>query len=185
MLGDPEKRQIYDRYGHAGLSPAAMPHFNNAPVDLRSVRRHARRHVRRPAAPRAAAGQRFAVRAADRSAEAARGCKKTLTIPRQENCGDCGGSGCRRGTRPATCRQCRGQGVVLLSQGFFRIQQTCRGCGGRGTIITDPCAAVTATAGYRCERHSSWTCGPGPFMACSSSCREKARRANTERRGAT
>jgi molecular chaperone DnaJ len=29
--------------------------------------------------------------------------------------------------------------VVLMNQGFFRIQQTCRACGGSGTIITDPC----------------------------------------------
>ena len=30
VLGDPEKRQLYDRYGHEGLSPSSMPHFNNA-----------------------------------------------------------------------------------------------------------------------------------------------------------
>src|SRR5439155_11214210 len=72
--------------------------------------------------------------------EAARGCKKSITIPREEICPECSGSGSRKGSKPASCRHCNGHGVVLLSQGFFRVQQTCRGCGGRGAIITDPCS---------------------------------------------
>src|SRR5262249_6922006 len=60
-------------------------------------------------------------------------------IPREENCGDCSGSGSRRGSQPASCRRCNGHGVVVMSQGFFRVQQTCRTCAGRGTVITDPC----------------------------------------------
>jgi molecular chaperone DnaJ len=71
--------------------------------------------------------------------EAARGTTKTITIPREENCPECSGSGCRRGSRPAPCRHCRGQGVVLMSQGFFRLQQTCPACHGQGEVITDPC----------------------------------------------
>ena len=71
--------------------------------------------------------------------EAAKGCKKTVTIPRKEQCPDCSGSGCKKGSKPGQCRQCKGHGVVLMNQGFFRIQQTCRACGGSGTIITDPC----------------------------------------------
>src|SRR5262249_15056457 len=60
-------------------------------------------------------------------------------VSRDELCTECGGSRARRGTRPAPCKRCGGQGVVIQSQGFFRVQQTCRGCGGTGTIITDPC----------------------------------------------
>jgi molecular chaperone DnaJ len=140
VLRDPGKRARYDRYGHAGLNGAAgMPE-----IDPRSVFQDlfggifgdlfggGRRGGPQP-------GRDLQVGVELELVEAARGVTKTLTIPREENCPDCSGSGAKRGTRPAECRRCRGQGVVLMSQGIFRLQQTCPGCGGRGSVITDPC----------------------------------------------
>src|SRR5205807_2134446 len=72
--------------------------------------------------------------------EAFRGASKQVTIPREELCTDCSGTGARKGTEAAMCRRCNGQGVTAVNQGFFRIQQTCRACGGQGKVITDPCA---------------------------------------------
>ena len=71
--------------------------------------------------------------------EAAKGVRKSFTIPREELCPDCSGSGAKKGSRPATCRRCDGHGVVIQRQGFFSVQRTCPGCGGRGAVITDPC----------------------------------------------
>jgi molecular chaperone DnaJ len=73
-------------------------------------------------------------------AEAARGAKRSFTIPREELCTDCGGSGAKRGTKPTKCRRCDGHGVVVQRQGFFSVQRTCTGCGGRGVVVADPCA---------------------------------------------
>jgi molecular chaperone DnaJ len=139
ILSNPEKRQRYDRYGHAGLEGVAMPDFGNVESvfdifgdifgDLFGGRR---RRGPRP-------GRDIGFELELTLLEAARGCKKTITFPREEVCGDCSGNGCRRGTSPAPCRYCQGHGVVLRSQGFFRVQQTCRSCGGQGTIIADPC----------------------------------------------
>jgi molecular chaperone DnaJ len=140
VLSNPDKRQRYDRYGHAGLEGFAMPDFGNSQSvfdlfgdifgDLFGGGRMRR-------GPRA--GRDLLYELEISLPEAARGCKRTITFPREESCGDCRGSGCRAGTSPATCRYCHGQGVVLRSQGFFRIQQTCRACGGSGAVITDPC----------------------------------------------
>jgi molecular chaperone DnaJ len=145
VLRDPEKRQRYDRYGHAGLQGLNVPHFDNAESvfdlfgdmlgDLFGGGGGGGRRGRHGPA----AGHDLEVTLELELLEAARGITKNITIPRRELCGDCSGKGCRRGTQPAACRRCNGQGVVLLSQGFFRIQQTCNGCGGRGVIITDPC----------------------------------------------
>jgi molecular chaperone DnaJ len=139
VLRDRDKRARYDRYGHAGLDGLNMPHFNNAQSvfdlfgdlfgDLLGQRFH---HGPRP-------GRSLRVEVQIDLAEAYRGCKKTLTFTRDEMCGECSGSRARRGSRPATCKRCGGHGVVVQSQGFFRVQQTCRGCGGTGTIVTDPC----------------------------------------------
>jgi len=143
VLRDPDKRQRYDRYGHAGLQGLNVPHFDNAESvfdlfgdllgDLFGGGPRGRRGP--------AAGHDLEVALDLELIEAARGVTKNITIPRKELCGECSGRGCRRGTQPAACRRCNGQGVVLLSQGFFRIQQTCQGCGGRGVIIADPCPA--------------------------------------------
>jgi molecular chaperone DnaJ len=72
-------------------------------------------------------------------AEAATGVKKTVTVQREDLCEPCGGTGAKPGTKPAPCKRCGGQGVVIQRQGFFQVQQPCRACGGQGMVITDPC----------------------------------------------
>jgi molecular chaperone DnaJ len=139
VLSNPDKRQRYDRYGHAGLEGIGGPNFATAEsifdqfADLFGD--FFGGGVRRGPQGSRSLGMELQLDLA----EAARGCQKTVTIPREENCGDCGGSGARRGTSPATCRACNGHGVVIRRQGFFSMQQTCPGCGGRGVVITDPC----------------------------------------------
>jgi molecular chaperone DnaJ len=141
ILRDSEKRHRYDRYGHAGLEGMNVPNFNDIHsvfdlfgniFGLGELFGQQGRHGRQ-------AGRDLKVALEIDLAEAATGLRKTITISREELCGECSGSGCRRGTQPATCRRCNGQGAVILSQGFFRVQQTCRTCGGRGSIVADPC----------------------------------------------
>jgi molecular chaperone DnaJ len=140
VLRDSGKRQRYDRYGHAGLDGMNVPHFNDAQSvfdlfgDLFGDF-FGQGGGRRGPQP----GRDLQVVIDLQLAEAFRGTQKTVTIPREELCPECGGSGAQRGTQPAVCRRCNGHGVVVASQGFFRVQQTCRACGGRGTVITDPC----------------------------------------------
>ncbi len=141
VLSDQEKRERYDRYGPAGLEGMAMPDFGDASFfdmvgDLLGGffggggrRSH---HGPQP-------GEDLLYTLELDLREAYTGCTKTITIPREETCTDCGGSGARKGSSPVKCRQCDGRGAVLRSQGFFRIQQTCPGCGGRGFVIPDLC----------------------------------------------
>jgi molecular chaperone DnaJ len=71
--------------------------------------------------------------------EAARGTTKSLDVHRQELCGECRGSGAKKGTVATTCNYCGGQGQVVQSRGFFQVATTCPSCGGEGVRITDPC----------------------------------------------
>src|SRR4029079_1822838 len=84
--------------------------------------------------------------------EAYRGVRKSIVVPRHENCGECSGTGSKKGAKLATCRQCQGSGVTVTSQGFFRVQQKCRTCGGRGQIITDPCPACNGVGRRQVQR---------------------------------
>ena len=77
--------------------------------------------------------------------EAARGTTKTIEISRQELCGDCRGSGAKKGTVATTCNYCGGQGQVVQSRGFFQVATTCPSCGGEGSRITDPCPNCRGT----------------------------------------
>jgi len=75
--------------------------------------------------------------------EAFSGCKRELRISRHEACDTCQGSGCKPGTSPIKCSTCGGQGQVIQSQGFFRIQTACPGCRGSGTVVKSPCPSCS------------------------------------------
>jgi len=71
--------------------------------------------------------------------EAAFGVEKEMQINRSVVCGDCHGSGAKKGSGPVTCDMCQGHGEVRRQQGFFTIAQPCPKCHGQGQMIKDPC----------------------------------------------
>lgn len=71
--------------------------------------------------------------------QAAHGTQTKIRVPTLTACGECDGSGARKGTSPTTCGACNGVGQIRRSQGLFAVQQTCPQCRGRGSIVTDPC----------------------------------------------
>lgn len=163
VLRDPDKRHRYDRYGHAGLEGMNMPNFGDAQSvfdmfgdmfsDLFGGQRGGRRGPRQ--------GRKIDVELELELTEAFRGVKKSFTIPRQDLCKTCSGKGSKPGSEPALCRRCNGQGVVLINQGFFRVQQTCSGCGGQGRVITDPCTQCHGEGLVRVERPIEVQVPPG------------------------
>ena len=72
---------------------------------------------------------------------AVRGGGVTLSIPRNELCPSCGGSGAAKGSKEETCPQCGGRGTVQFSKGGFAVSRPCPQCYGRGKIISQPCTA--------------------------------------------
>ena len=75
--------------------------------------------------------------------EAVHGCKKNITITRQQECTECHGSGCAAGSSPETCPDCGGRGYVIRQQrtpfGVMQTQQPCSRCGGKGKLVKNPC----------------------------------------------
>ncbi|KAL3815046.1 hypothetical protein ACJIZ3_016314 [Penstemon smallii] len=71
--------------------------------------------------------------------EAVQGCTKTLSILTDLACDTCGGTGVPPGTRPETCKRCRGSGMIVSQNGPFTLQSTCPNCGGAGKIVKSFC----------------------------------------------
>jgi molecular chaperone DnaJ len=151
MLSDPQKRQAYDRHGHAGVDPNAFgggagggaAGFSDVFGDIfgdifggqRGGGGGGRSNVYR------GADLRYAMEIT--LEQAARGHATEIRIPTWDSCGVCAGSGAKAGTKPKACNTCAGQGQVRMQQGFFSVQQTCPTCRGSGKIITDPCTSCT------------------------------------------
>ena len=148
MLTNPEKREAYDRYGHAGVDPnmggggfsgAGAGGFADSFGDIfGDIFGGGGRG--RGAGPQVYRGADLRYNLEITLEQAAHGFDTTIRVPSWDKCDTCHGTGAKPGTSPVTCGTCHGQGQVRMQQGFFSIQQTCPKCHGNGKVITDPCA---------------------------------------------
>ncbi len=140
VLADGEKRAAYDQYGHEGVSGAGG--FSGAGTAgfadiFGDVFGDIFGGGRARGGPAPGADLRYDLELT--LEDAARGTQTKIRVPTLINCGECAGSGARKGTSPSACDTCHGAGQIRRSQGFFSVQQTCPKCRGRGSIVLDPC----------------------------------------------
>ncbi|MCI8648566.1 MAG: molecular chaperone DnaJ [Anaerotruncus sp.] len=156
VLSDTTKRQRYDQFGHAGVDPSYAGGAGGAGggfggFDVGDIFESffgggfgfgGSSRTRNPNAPMR--GNDINVTLGLDFMEAAKGCKKQITIQRLEQCDTCGGSGAKKGTSPETCTECNGTGQVKVSQrtpiGVIQTARTCPKCSGKGKIVKEPCA---------------------------------------------
>jgi len=147
VLSDQEKRQIYDTYGHAGLSNAGGGVDFNGTVfqDFHDIfgdffgfedlfgggGRRGRNRAQRGSDLRYDMSLTFE--------EAAAGVATKIKLPKQELCGACHGTGAKTGTGATSCQACGGRGQLAYQQGFFTITRTCPACQGAGQVIKERC----------------------------------------------
>ena len=142
ILGDLEKRKIYDRYGVAGLKdsgysgPGNFEDIFSSYGDIFGDMFGGRSGQRRQGP---VAGNDLRYDLGISFMDAVHGAEKEIEITKRETCWTCDGTGLRPGHKASTCTTCKGHGQVVHAQGFFRVQTTCPKCHGEGTIITDPC----------------------------------------------
>lgn len=167
VLSDPKKRSMYDQYGHAGidqqytsedifrgadfssifgeagLGDIFSQFLGDAGFDIFGGGRSSRRSRR---------GRDIEYEVEVTLEEAFSGVSKKIQIPRNEHCAHCNGSGAKPGSKMKSCGSCGGRGQVVMSNGFFRMQQTCPACGGQGQIITEFCPKCHGKGALRVTR---------------------------------
>jgi molecular chaperone DnaJ len=147
VLHDPEKRRLYDTYGHEGLSSTGFTGFRDF-SDIFSSFSDIFGDVFGfggfgggfgGGGPRPQQGNDLRYDLTLDFLDAALGTEVTVEVPRVVNCRTCGGSGAKPGTRRVPCPQCGGRGVVSRSHGIFQITTTCPRCQGMKEFIAEAC----------------------------------------------
>jgi molecular chaperone DnaJ len=167
VLAKPETRELYDRYGHAGLrsggfTPSSFDFGNLSDLfaaffgdDLFGV----------AGKPRRARGADVAALIEIELTEAAGGTRREVPFPVSVPCSACQGNGAEPGTEPTTCPSCGGAGrlqhVSRTAFGEFVRSQTCPGCGGAGRVIEHPCGGCSGSGRIVEERTLEVEVPPG------------------------
>ncbi|WP_444642493.1 molecular chaperone DnaJ [Caproiciproducens sp. R1] len=165
VLSDKDKKARYDQFGHAGVDPnfgggagGGSPFTGD--IDLGDIFNSffgggfgGGRSVN-PNVPRRGSDTEATVNISFE--EAAKGCRKNISYQKIETCGDCGGSGAKKGTSAKTCPNCGGTGQVRISQrtpfGVVQTSRSCDRCGGTGKVIDDPCGTCGGTGRIRRQK---------------------------------
>jgi molecular chaperone DnaJ len=161
VLADQQKRGMYDRFGHAGVSgagggggfdPTIFADFSDIFSGLGDV--FGLGDIfggrRRRSGPQRGSDLRYDLEISFE--ESATGTETTIQIPREETCETCTGSGAAPGTTAETCAQCRGTGQLRYQQGFLTVARPCSTCRGTGKTIAKPCATCRGAGRVGKER---------------------------------
>ena len=164
VLSDPEKKDKYDRFGHAVVDPNAgfgggaggfggfggfediFDMFGGAFGGGFGGGSRGRKN-----GPRKGSDLQKSITIDFK--EAAFGTKKEIRINKYVKCKTCGGTGAEPGTSKKTCPKCGGSGEVRTAQrtplGTFQSVSPCPDCNGTGEINESPCKDCGGTGKVR------------------------------------
>ncbi|HEX9845532.1 MAG TPA: molecular chaperone DnaJ [Candidatus Nitrosotenuis sp.] len=178
VLADPEKRKVYDQYGHEGLGGRYSTEdiFQGARGNFDDVfsnfgfgsfdsifeslfgRSGGFGFARQK-------GQDILYETSITLEDVFSGKRLEIDVKKNIDCNNCKGSGCAPGTSSETCPNCRGQGQIRITRnmGFstFVTVQPCTKCRGEGKFIPKPCSNCKGTGKTKGTKPLSFDIPPG------------------------
>ena len=182
VLSDPEKRKLYDQYGHSGVDGkystedifrGASSSFDDILSDLFGGRRGGFESIFESLLGRRGGfgsfrrqkGSDLLYETSITLEDVLHGKHMEIDIHKHVDCADCQGSGCSPGTSKSTCSACNGQGQVRQTRtmGFasFVTVGPCNSCYGKGNIIEKPCKKCKGSGKIKGIRHMPFDIPPG------------------------
>lgn len=160
VLGDVEKRKIYDEFGAAGLESGFDPDQARAYREWQTRSRASSGFGGAgfsrggfggidlndlfgdlggagAARPRAGADVDASITVSLR--DAVLGSEREVGFARPTTCDECHGSGVAAATGPKSCRECGGRGRIEIARGPMTYETFCQRCGGSGHEPGPPC----------------------------------------------
>ena len=171
VLSDPARRKKYDQmrklgaFGFRGARPGsrggAQPSSSFSFEDLGGLGgfsdifsslfdRGRKGQARKPAGPARGANVDYAAEVP--FMVAAKGGKISISVPFNEECATCKGSGGAPGSAWRKCSECRGKGSVSFGQGGFAVNRPCPACMGQGEAAEKVCGACSGTGKVHQDR---------------------------------
>lgn len=161
VLSNPEKKQRYDQFGHAGMGGAAGGGFGGGFGGFSMDDIFSRfgdifgggfgggfgdfgGFGGSSRGRRVAKGSNIRIKIKLTLDEVVHGVEKKIKIDKQVKCHECNGKGAASEADIKTCETCHGTGMVTkVVQSFLGQMQTsspCPTCGGEGKVISKPCS---------------------------------------------
>ena len=163
VISDPQKRQAYDQFGHAGVeqgggnpfggggSPFGGGGFGDIFGDIFGGGQS------KP--DNRGSDLRYDLEVDLK--QAVKGDTVKIRITKNDGCDTCDGSGAKPGTSVKTCGTCHGSGQVQMQQGFFAVQRPCHQCNGAGEEVESPCGTCRGQGVVKKQKTLSVKIPPG------------------------
>lgn len=162
VLSDPEKRNRYNQFGHQGMSGMSSSGFSGFEdifpdlSDIFSFFTGGRSSSGRTRKRGPTKGSDLQMQLDISLEDAFKGTSASITPPTLAQCPTCQGTGAKSGTKPETCKNCKGRGEEIREQrsfmGIIRNITTCSKCGGKGQTVRHKCSTCHGRGRIKQER---------------------------------